>query len=698
MGGRWQNFTLNGLDCANCAAKIEENIKHIDGICDVSLNFATQNLSVKIDEKNDERQVLDRVKKVVNDIEPDVNMQSLSNRKQDEQEEESASPYRLLTAVFIYIIALFLPDIAWLKFTAFFAAYILAGFDVLWRAVRNVFSGAVFDESFLMSVATIGAFAIRQFAEGVAVMLFYQIGVYFENKAVDHSRRSIKELMDIRPDYANLKIGDSIKEVNARDININDTIVVKAGERIPLDGKIKQGHSFLDTSPLTGESVLREVQEGDDVLAGSINKYGLLEVEVSQPFENSTVSRVLEMVEKAAGRKASTEKFITRFARYYTPIVVFGALLIAFIPPLVISDALLGDWVYRALVFLVVSCPCALVLSIPLSFFSGIGAASRQGILVKGGNYLEALGQIKAVVFDKTGTLTEGAFKVVDVKATPGHTEEDVLKFAAIAESRSDHPIAVSIMEEWGRSIDDLNIEDYEEIAGLGVKAIVNGQTILAGNARLMDKYSISYNAANEPGTVVYVAVNGSYIGNILIDDIIKEDAAEVIRKLKKKGIRVYMLTGDHENAAHMVAEKLGLDGYFAELLPDEKVEKLEQLQKSLGNERKLAFVGDGINDAPVLARADVGIAMGKLGTDAAMEAADIVLMNDGLSSILTAMEIASYTQHIAYQNIIFALGIKAAVLILAAMGIASMWVAVFADVGVSIIAVLNSLRIARRA
>ncbi|MDK2903914.1 MAG: Zn2+/Cd2+-exporting ATPase [Clostridiales bacterium] len=693
-----EEFVLDGLNCASCAAKMESGIKRIDGVCDASINLATQRLSIEMEEEHDKEHIIKRVQNIVNDIEPQVNMRSLNDIEEDsdEEDEEDISPRRLIIAGIVYAAAFLIPDIAWLKFVLFGGAYIISGGDVLFRAVTNILKGMVFDESLLMSIATLGAFAIGQFAEGVAVMLFYQIGMYFENKAVDRSRRSIKQLVDVRPDYANLKHNGAIERVDARSVNIGDTIVVKAGERIPLDGKVSQGESMVDTSALTGESVPRTVKTGDDVLAGFINTYGLIEVETNKPFDQSTLSRVLKMVEEAGSRKAPTEKFITRFARYYTPIVVFAALAIAVIPPLVIPQAVFADWVYRALVFLVVSCPCALVLSIPLGFFAGIGAASRHGILIKGGNYLEALDQVGAVVFDKTGTLTKGTFKVTKIEPADGMDSDELLMIAAAAESRSNHPIAKSIIEAYGQSPEGLDIKAYEEIAGQGVRAVLGDREILTGNAGLMDRYDIKYPDINEMGTIVYVAVNGTYAGYLVIADEIKEDAAKTIRRLQNMGIRTVMLTGDRELIAKAVAQRLGLDGYFAELLPDQKVEKLEQLQKDLATGQKLVFVGDGINDAPVLARADIGVAMGDLGSDAAIEAADVVLMNDEVSRIPEAIDIARHTQRIVQQNIVLALGIKAAVLVLAAAGMASMWAAVFADVGVAVIAVLNSMRAGR--
>nr|MDA8221281.1 heavy metal translocating P-type ATPase [Desulfitobacterium hafniense] len=583
----------------------------------------------------------------------------------------------------------------WVEFGIFFVSYVLVGGEVVLKAVRNISKGQVFDENFLMSVATIGAFAIKQFPEGVAVMLFYQVGELFQNMAVNRSRKSISALMDIRPDYANLKVGEDIKRLSPEEISVGDIIVIKPGEKVPLDGKVIEGMSMLDTSAITGESVPREVEPGNEILSGTINKNGLLTVEVTKEFGDSTVSKILDLVQNANSRKAPTEQFITKFSRYYTPVVVFVALAMAVVPPLVVSGATFSDWIYRALVFLVVSCPCALVISIPLGFFGGIGGAAKNGILVKGSNYLEALNNVDTIVFDKTGTLTKGVFKVTKIVTLGHESEENLLEYAAFAESYSNHPIAISILKAYGREINKGEIQDYDEISGHGIKVSVKGKRILAGNKKLMAKETIKYDVVDEAGTVVHVAIDGNYAGYIVISDEIKDDAQKAIKELKGIGVRkLVMLTGDNKLVGEAIGHQLGLDEVHAELLPDQKVEKLELLEKQKKTKGKLLFVGDGINDAPVLARADVGVAMGGLGSDAAIEAADIVIMTDEPSKLVNAIKIAKRTRSIVWQNIIFALGVKAIVLVLGAGGIATIWEAVFADVGVTLIAVINAMRV----
>ncbi len=545
-----------------------------------------------------------------------------------------------------------------------------------------------------MSIATIGAFFVGEYPEGVAVMLFYLLGELFEDMAVDHSRKSISALMDIRPDYANLKVGDELQKVSPEDVNVGDIIIVKPGEKIPLDGKVIDGVSMVDTAALTGESVPRELEPGNDALSGFINKNGVLTIEVTKEFGESTVAKVLDLVQNASSKKAPTEKFITKFAHYYTPVVVFGALALAVIPPLVIPGATFSDWIYRGLVFLVVSCPCALVLSIPLGFIGGIGGASKRGILVKGGNYLEALNNVEVVVFDKTGTLTKGVFKVTQTNPVNGYTDKELVEYAAYAESYSNHPIALSIISAYNAEIDKNRIENYQEIAGHGIKVNVNGKEVLAGNTRLMTSENIEYNDVDTLGTVVHVSIDKKYAGSIVISDEVKEDSASAIKELKALGIgKTVMLTGDLKNVADKIGKKLGLDEVYSELLPADKVDKIEALEAKKSHNGKVIFVGDGINDAPVLARADIGIAMGGLGSDAAIEAADVVIMTDEPSKIASAIKIAKRTRSIVSQNIVFALGVKAIFLVLGAFGIASMWEAVFADMGVAIIAVLNAMR-----
>ena len=581
----------------------------------------------------------------------------------------------------------------WLQIALFIISYIIVGGDVVKRAVKNIFKGQVFDENFLMSIATIGAFFIGEYPEGVAVMLFYQVGELFQSYAVGKSRKSIASLMDIRPDYANVKKGDELVKVDPDEVQIGDIIIIKAGEKIPLDGKVIEGSSMIDTSALTGESVPREVEVGSDILSGCININGVITAEVTKEFGESTVSKILDLVENASSKKSNSEQFITKFARYYTPVVVIIAVFLAIIPPLIIDGATFSDWIYRALAFLVVSCPCALVISIPLSFFGGIGGASKKGVLVKGSNYLEALAETEIVVFDKTGTLTKGVFNVQEIHPE-GVSKEELLELTAQAESYSNHPISLSLKRAYSKEIDNGRISDVEEISGHGVIATVDGKKVMAGNIKLMKMMDIPYFKGELIGTIVHVAVNNKYIGYIVIADEVKEDSAQAIKELKAANIKkTVMLTGDNKSIGSKVAKELGLDKVYAELLPADKVEKLEELFSQKSKKGKLAFVGDGINDAPVLARADIGIAMGGLGSDAAIEAADVVIMTDEPSKIATTMKISKKTLKIAHQNIVFAIGIKIIVLILSAFGITTMWAAIFADVGVTIIAVLNAFR-----
>ena len=571
--------------------------------------------------------------------------------------------------------------------------YLVIGWDVLWKAIRNIKNGQVFDENFLMSVATVGAFGCGEYPEAVAVMLFYQVGELFQSVAVDRSRKSISALMDIRPDYANIEQNGELVQVDPEEVSVGDVIVVKAGERVPLDGTVLEGTSSLDTAALTGESLPRDVQAGDEVISGCVNLTGVLHVKVNKPFGESTVAKILDLVENSSSKKAKAENFITKFARYYTPAVVFAALALAALPPLLGMGPWLM-WVQRALNFLVVSCPCALVISIPLSFFGGIGGASKQGILVKGGNYLEALAQAGIVVFDKTGTLTKGTFEVTAVH--PQQVGEgELLELAALAERFSDHPISRSIQAACQSAPDPNRVTDAKEIAGHGVQAVVDGKTVLAGNQKLMDQFHIPFeDACHYVGTIIHVAVDGVYMGHIVISDQVKEGAKETLRDLKAAGVRkTVMLTGDSQAVGQAVARQLGLDEVHAELLPGDKVDQVERLLQSKGPKEQLVFVGDGINDAPVLSRADIGVAMGAMGSDAAIEAADIVLMDDDLKKLPVAVRIARKTLRIVRENIVFALGVKALVLLLGAFGMANMWEAVFADVGVSVIAILNSMR-----
>ncbi len=602
---------------------------------------------------------------------------------------------RIIVAAVLFAAGGLLHLEGWAELGVYLVCYAVIGWDIVWKAITNILHGQVFDENFLMTIATVGALILGEHSEGVAVMLFYQVGEWFQSYAVSKSRRSITSLMDIRPDYANIEKDGKLIQVDPEDVQIGDTIIVKPGERVPLDGKIIKGSSTLDTSALTGESMPREVEAGMEVISGCINQTGILTIQTTKEFGESTVAKILDLVENASDKKGRMENFITRFARYYTPVVVFAALALAVLPPLVTGQAF-SIWIYRALTFLVISCPCALVISIPLSFFGGIGGASKIGVLVKGSNYLEALAYTETVVFDKTGTLTKGSFAVTEIQAN-GMTDEELLELAAYAEDYSNHPISLSIQKAYGKKIDNSRITDVQEIAGHGVQAVIDGMTVLAGNAKLMEREHIPYTASNAIGTVVYVAFDGRYAGCIVIADEIKADAPAAIKTLKAAGIRqTVMLTGDADAVGQDVARRLGLDRAYTELLPADKVDRVEELLAQKSDKGMLAFVGDGINDAPVLARADVGIAMGALGSDAAIEAADVVLMTDEPSKIAAIMQIARKTIRISNENIVFALGVKFLVLILGAVGRANMWAAVFADVGVSVIAILNAIRAMR--
>lgn len=597
-------------------------------------------------------------------------------------------------AFIIYIVAIAVNfNNIWITDLLFIISYLIVGLDILKKAVRNIFRGKVFDENFLMAVATIGAVAIGEFPEAVAVMLFYQIGELFQSFAVDKSRKSISSLMDIRPDYANVIRNSSEEKVDPNEVKIGETIIVKPGEKIPLDGKVINGTSMIDTKALTGESVPREVIEGEEILSGSINQSGVLKIEVTKEYGESTVSKILDLVENASGKKSKSENFITKFARYYTPIVVIIAVILAIVPPLIIKGAEFSDWIYRALSFLVVSCPCALVISIPLSFFGGIGGASKVGILIKGSNYLEALSKTEIAVFDKTGTLTKGVFEVQKIEAIDISNEE-LIEIAAYAENYSSHPIAKSIKKAYNKNIDESKIKDIQEISGHGISANIFGKDVLVGNEKLMKQNNIEYKKCEDIGTILYIAINNKYVGFILISDEIKEDSFKMIEELNKIGVKkTVMLTGDKKNVGEDVAKKLGINEVFTELLPDGKVQKVEELLKEKSENGKLVFVGDGINDSPVLAISDIGIAMGALGSDSAIEAADIVIMTDEPSKIATAINLSKKTMRIVRENIVFAIFVKIAVLILSGLGLSTMWEAVFADVGVSIIAIINALR-----
>ena len=604
---------------------------------------------------------------------------------------------KIVVALILFLLAMFIKfQNEWINNCIFILSYIIVGFEILRKAVRNIFRGKVFDENFLMSVATLGAFAIGEFPEAVAVMLFYQVGELFQDYAVDKSRKSIASLMDIRPDYANVIRDGKEEKVNPDDVKIGDTIVIKPGEKVPLDGVVIDGKTTLDTKALTGESVPRDAGKGDTVLSGCINLSGTIKMEVTKEFGETTVSKILDLVENASSKKAKSENFITKFAEYYTPIVVIIAVILAIVPPLIIEGASFQDWLYRALSFLVVSCPCALVISIPLSFFGGIGGASKIGVLVKGSNYLEALSKAEIMVFDKTGTLTEGVFEVQNIEPV-GISKEELLKVAAYTEHYSNHPISKSIKKAYNKEIDEKEIIDSQEVSGKGIVAQIGKKNVFAGNEKLMDEKGIEYTKCTHVGSVVYVAIDGKYVGHIVISDKIKEDAKKTIDELKKSNIKqTVMLTGDRKNIGEAVAKEIGIDKVYSELLPDGKVEKVEELLKTKSPKGKLAFVGDGINDAPVLAMADIGIAMGGLGADSAIEAADIVIMTDQPSKIISAMKLSKKTMRIVRENIIFAIAVKVLVLILTAFGLSTMWQAVFADVGVSVIAILNALRALR--
>lgn len=604
---------------------------------------------------------------------------------------------RIIVAAVLIVLFSKLPIDGYVRFGLFMIPYLVIGYDILQKAFKGIRNKQVFDENFLMAVATVGAILLGDYSEGVAVMLFYQIGELFQSYAVGKSRRNISELMDIRPDYANIEVDGKLEQIDPDEVEIGTVIVVQPGEKVPIDGVIIDGVSTLNTSALTGESLPRDAKAGDEVISGCINMTGVLKIRTIREFGESTVSKILELVENSSSRKSKSENFISKFAKYYTPAVCYGALALAFIPPIVFlimgKPAMWGDWIYRALTFLVISCPCALVISIPLSFFAGIGGASNQGVLVKGSNYLETLAQTSYVVFDKTGTMTQGVFEVSGVHHNE-ISDEKLLEYAALAECSSSHPISKSLQKAYGKPIDRNRVTDIEEISGNGVTAKVDGISVAAGNAKLMKRLGISYQECHHVGTVIHMAVDGRYEGHILISDILKPHAKEAIAELKKAGIKkTVMLTGDSKRVADQVAKELGIEEVYSELLPADKVSKVEELLHQKSEKEKLAFVGDGINDAPVLSRADIGIAMGALGSDAAIEAADIVLMDDDLLKISKAIKIARKCIHIVYENIYFAIGIKILCLILGALGIANMWMAIFADVGVMIIAVLNAIR-----
>ena len=701
-------YLLDGLDCPNCAAKIEREVSELDGVKVAVMNLMNQTLTVTTDSHLD---ITKKIEAIVHSHEPDVSVSEHSEHSHNHDHDHHHHHHgegdgktmilRLIIGAVIYCIGIGLGAFTdfplAIQLAFLIIAYVILGGDVVMNAIRNITKGHVFDENFLMSLASIGAFIIGEYPEAVAVMLFYQVGEYFQDMAVRRSRRSISELMDIRPDSATVVRHGQLIAVSPETVRVGETIVVRPGERIPLDGIVTEGESMLDTMALTGESVPKRIHKGDEALSGCISQTGVLTIRVRKAYGESTVSKIIHMVENASSRKAPTENFITTFARFYTPVVVILATILAVIPPLFFNSQW-TDWIHRGFVFLVISCPCALVISIPLTFFGGIGAASKHGILVKGGNYLEALNKLSVVVFDKTGTLTKGVFNVTDIIPAVGYNREQILEYAAIAESYSNHPIAKSILTAFGKETDKNRISEHHEISGHGISVTYDNKRILAGNTKLMDMEKVSYIPCKKLGTKVYVAVNGLFLGCIIISDEIKADSKNAISELKRLGIeKTVMLTGDDEAIARAVSEEIGLDEYYAQLLPNEKVEKLENLDRQKRTGSKLAFIGDGINDAPVLARADVGIAMGGLGSDAAIEAADVVLMTDEPSKLVEAIGVAKATKRIVIQNIAIALGIKGVFLILGAFGIAGMWEAVFGDVGVALIAVFNAMRIMKK-
>ncbi|WP_434291495.1 heavy metal translocating P-type ATPase [Clostridium botulinum] len=736
-----KKLLLKGLHCANCAAKIERAVQKLNIIEEANYNFNNSTLIINLEETHKDS-IIKTIQEIVDRIEPGVkvidkenlkrtvvhapvknssNLKMQNNKEEnlkldkkensyehnhdhshghshdgeDSDELEKKTLIRIISGVVLLILATVLKSKETLSIGLYLASYVLIGGKVILSSIRNISKGQVFDENFLMAVATVAAIGVKQYPEAVAVMLFYEVGEFLQDKAVNKSRKSITSLMNIRPDYANLVRGEDIEVVSPEDINIDDIIMVKPGEKIPLDGIVVEGQSFVDTSAITGESLISEVSKDSNVLSGYINKNGVIKIKVTKTFGESTVSKILELTENASATKANTEKFITKFARYYTPVVVFAALALAIIPTLILKDPDISKWIYRAAVFLVVSCPCALVISIPLSFFAGIGGASKKGVLIKTGTALEALNDADTIVFDKTGTLTKGVFKVSKIESEEGVNTEKLIEYAALVESYSNHPIAKSILKYYKKTIDNKRIEGYEEIVARGVTAYIDGKKVYAGNNKLMEELNIDYKKAQEDGVILYIALEDKYIGYIVINDEIKKDSKETIKSLKDIGIKkAAMLTGDRKSTANNIGTFLGMDEIYSELLPQEKVEKMQTLKSKTSKDGKIVFVGDGVNDAPVLAMSDIGVSMGGLGSDAAIEASDLVLMSDEPSKLVDAIKIARKTHKIVWQNIIIVLIIKFAVLALAVMGKSTMWMAVFADVGVALIAVINALRI----
>ena len=695
-----RDYKLTGISCVNCAVKIESGIKKLDGVNDANLNFLLSKLSIEIEDNKALTQIETQIQEIMDRLEAGSKLVQKDDDHVNGDDNHGISKITLwiyILAATAYFVGFFLVKSSTFKLILFIITYVVFGHKVLIKSVKNISKGNVFDENFLMSIASIGAFIIGEYPEAAAVMMFYQIGELFQDYAVDHSKRAIKSLIAIKPDYANIKTPEGYKRINPSDVKEGDLILIRPGERVPLDGIVVEGSSALDTSALTGESLPREVGVENEILSGSINLSGVLTVQVTKLFENSTVSRILSMVEHASQKKAVTERFITRFAAIYTPVVVGLAALLAVVPPLFFNGEF-NQWLYRALVFLVVSCPCALVISIPLGFFGGIGAASKRGILVKGGNYLEALAKVKTMVFDKTGTLTNGSFEVTKINNENGFTKDELLYFAAHAEAFSTHPLAVSILKKYGDEPDKNLISEYAEHAGMGVSANISEKTVLLGNRALFSKHNIEINEDRSPGTLMYLAINGEFAGSIALEDTVKDDGANAIKELRSMGIDdIVMLTGDRKDAADTAAEELGIKHVISELLPHEKVDCLEKIIDERENAGKIAFVGDGINDSPVIARADIGIAMGGTGSDAAIEAADIVMMTDEPGKIPEAIRIARKTKTVVYQNIALAMIVKVIVLAMGAGGVASLWEAVFADVGVALLAILNAMRLTRQ-
>lgn len=716
-----QRLQVTGMDCTSCKMKIEGRLERLKGVAESSVTVATGRLIVSYDPQQvSEIEIQNQIKALGYKVEAERSptIQTATESHSHDHDSHTANDHNhehhhgsgefnlkaelplVLVAVALLVIGMvFEPQLHNTPYhigelAVFIPAYLISGWTVLKTAGRNILKGQVFDENFLMTIATLGAFAIHQFPEAVAVMLFFRVGELFQEYSVGRSRRSIQSLLEVRPDTANLKVNGTVKAVSPETVKVGDQILVKPGEKIPLDGEILEGKSQVDTSALTGESVPRTLKTGETVLAGMINQTGVLTIQVTKLFGESSIAKILDLVENATSKKAETEKLITRFAHYYTPVVVVLSLLVAFLPPLLIPGATHAEWVYRALILLVISCPCGLVISIPLGYFGGVGGAAKRGILVKGSTYLDTLAAVKIVVFDKTGTLTKGVFKVTQIVPQKGFSESELLTLAAKAEAHSNHPVAQSIRDAYGQKIDESSVTDYEEIAGHGIRAKVSDRTVLAGSDRLLHRENIAHDTCDVAGTVVHLAVDGRYAGYLLIADEIKDDAIQAIRDLKKIGVeQTVMLTGDNRTVAQTVATQLGLDGFVAELLPEDKVAAIEKLIDRSGR-KKLVFVGDGINDAPVIARADVGMAMGGLGSDAAIETADVVLMTDAPSKVVEAIQIGKKTHRIVMQNIMMALAIKAVFIALGAIGIATLWEAVFADVGVALLAILNAGRV----